>query len=100
MKSIMKAGKLPDFNPKEGHLEMKTNGLFGGWDCHFVRLDNRELSYFKETEGGQHQRQGTLAFNLYQVEVELDMMEPGFWLRVRNSDHEFHFRAPNVDDQR
>jgi hypothetical protein len=69
-------------------------GVFDGYKLHHLKLANREFSYYIEDDRGQMMLQGLLLFDLYSVEIELDMKEnPGFWLRILNSDHEFYFRS-------
>jgi hypothetical protein len=81
---------------KEGYLEKRENKIFGdAWEERFVELENQELSYYKENEEGERIRMGILDFDIYQVTIEVDGKEPGFNLRIRNSDHEFSFRAPS-----
>jgi len=79
---------------KEGYLEKKVqNVIKGGWDRRYIKLENKEFSYYSESKGVL-KRKGILSFDIYQVTVELDAKEPGFWLRILNSKHEFFFRAP------
>jgi len=48
----MNSGKLADPSPKEGYLEKKMSGMFERWQRRYVKLDDRELSYFEEGQNG------------------------------------------------
>ena len=66
----MANGKLQN---KEGYLVKKVKSLFkGGWEKRFIRLENREFSYYMEKSNGELERKGILSFDIYQVTLELD----------------------------
>ena len=79
---------------REGYLDKRVGLLSGRWEPRFIKLEKQELAYYKEDGKGGLIRKGLLNFDIYQVTVEVDSKEPGFYLRILNSNHEFYFRAP------
>ena len=56
---------LHGYCSKEGFLEKKVKNVFKGFAQRYVKLNNRELTYYKPGKKGQLERAGLLNFDIY-----------------------------------
>ena len=54
---------------KEGILEKRKDGMFGGWNSRLVNVKNKTLKFYDERK---EERKGVLNFDLYQCAVSVN----------------------------
>ena len=81
---------------------MKSEKMFRAREQFWCKLKNREFLFFVSptfTDLNQPlELVGVLSFDLYQVTIELNPTDPGFYLRVHGSDQDFYFTHPEKDE--